>query len=59
MIVILRHYVPNETGKIARSISIIQNVFELSSFSLIDELQIIVLLIEELFFHLIESLLLG
>ncbi len=46
MIVILRHYVPNKTSKIAGSVTIIQDVLELSPFSLIYELQIIIFLIE-------------
>lgn len=57
MFKVLRNYVSNKACEVACSVSFIQKLLEFLSFSLVDELKIVILLINELPFNLIDPLL--
>lgn len=51
VIVVLGNDVTYETGEIACPIAVVEDIFEVFTFSFVDQLQVIVLLIQKLPFH--------
>ena len=59
MFVVLRDDVSDEAGEIAASVFAVQDLLELSSFTFIKQLKVIVRLVEQLPFHFVDSLFLS
>lgn len=59
MLEVLRDNVSYETGEVARAITFVEERLELLSPSLVDELQVVVLLVDELPLEFIHAFLLG
>ena len=59
MVVVLGHHVSDEAGEVAGPVAVVQDVFQVLPFALVDQLQIVVLLIQQLPFHFVHLFLLA